>query len=130
MLQQERDGLAKEGHSNHQICCKACSRANSTARRTNFKSEVLGLVPTQMCVGGAEASDEDDNSGDDKADVFLRIDIATNKNVSCGLAHEVESDETPSETDDHDGAESHQQATATDPVYHDHATQKEESIGD
>ena len=130
MLQRERDGLAEEGHGDHQICCKACGRADSTARRTNLEGEVLGLVPTKVCVGGAEAGDEDNDSGDDQADILLRIGVAINEDVSCGLAHEVESDETPSETDDHDGTESHQQPTATDPVNHDHATKKEESIGD
>ena len=126
----ERDGLAEEGYGDHQICCKACSRADSTARRTNLESEVLGLIPTKVCVGGAEAGDEDDDSGDDQAEIFLGIVVAIKEDVSCGLAHEVESDETPSETDDHDGTESHQQPTATDPVNHDHATKKEESFGD
>jgi hypothetical protein len=48
----------------------------------NLEGEVLGLVPNKVCIGGAEASDEDDHSGDDLANVLPGMRVAINEGTT------------------------------------------------
>jgi hypothetical protein len=57
--------LSKKGDCYDQVGGKARGRTDGASNRSYFKCQILGLVPAQMRVGGAEADHKDDDPGND-----------------------------------------------------------------
>lgn len=77
-----------------------------------------------MRVNRARICDENDDSGDDQSYKFVRILEAIHEDASRMFVHKVKGDEAPNETDDDNGAESHEQPAAADTTYDDHSTSR------
>ena len=127
--------LCQEGNRHDEVGRKAGGGGDCAANSSDLEGEVFRLVPAQMGIGRAETGDENDNPGNDQADVFHRVFISLLQEASGRLAHvlsvsaalssrrTVECDEAPGEADHHERTETHEKTSSADPVHEQHAAE-------